>query len=126
LFAEWEPAIASDRFGHVYILYAQYTGIPGCPTCSNPSQVLQISNDHGATWGSPIVIYQQGAAASGQWDSQISVDPVDGRTVYASFMQNNKSDIIVAKSTDFGMTWNFATADSTNSGTDKPILAVCG
>src|SRR5688572_1227894 len=32
---EWEPAIASDRFGHVYILYAQYSGVPGCPNCSN-------------------------------------------------------------------------------------------
>ncbi len=123
---EWEPAIASDRFGHVYILYAQYTGVPGCATCSNPSQVLQVSNDHGTTWSSPTVIYQDGATAGGQWDSQISVDPVDGQTVYASFMQNNKSDIIVAKSTDFGATWSFATADSTNSGTDKPILAVRG
>ncbi len=123
---EWEPAIASDRFGHVYILYAQYTGVPGCATCANPSQVLQISNDHGTTWSSPRVIYQDGATAGGQWDSQISVDPADGQTVYASFMQNNKSDIIVAKSMDFGETWSFTTANSTNSGTDKPILAVRG
>lgn len=123
---EWEPAIAADRFGHVYMLYAQYTGVPGCPTCSNPTQVLQISNDHGTTWGSPFVIYPAGASTGGQWDSQIVVDPVDGRTVYASFMQNNKSDIIVAKSTDFGSTWSYVIADATNSGTDKPILAVYG
>ncbi len=123
---EWEPSIAADRFGHVYMLYAQYTGVPGCDTCSNPSQVIQISNDHGTTWSSPTVLYQDGATAGGQWDSQIAVDPVDGKTVYASFMQNNKSDIIVAKSINFGGTWNFVTADSTNSGTDKPILAVRG
>ncbi len=123
---EWEPSIAADRFGHVYMLYAQYTGVPRCPECSNPSQVIQISNDHGATWGSPTVMYQTGATAGGQWDSQIVVDPADGKTVYASFMQNNKSDIIVAKSTNFGATWDFFTADSTNSGTDKPILAVRG
>ena len=123
---QWEPAIASDRFGHVYMLYAQYTGVPGCPACSNPTQVVQISNDHGRTWGSPSVIYPAGAITGGQWDSQIVVDPVDGRTVYASFMQNNKSDIIVAKSTDFGATWSFVTADTTNAGTDKPILAVRG
>ena len=123
---EWEPSIAADRSGHVYMLYAQYTGVPGCPNCSNPTQVLQISNDHGATWGAPFVFYQEGATAGGQWDSQIVVDPVDGQTVYASFMQNNKSDIIVAKSTSFGANWNFVTADSTNSGTDKPILAVRG
>jgi hypothetical protein len=123
---EWEPAIAVDRFGHVYMLYAQYTGVPGCEECSNPTQVLQISNDHGTTWGSPFVIYPDGASTGGQWDSQIVVDPVDGRTVYATFMQNNKSDIIVGKSTDFGATWSFVTADATNSGTDKPILAVRG
>jgi hypothetical protein len=123
---EWEPAIAADRFGHIYMLYAQYTGVPGCDTCSNPTQVLQISNDRGSTWGSPFVIYPAGASTGGQWDSQIVVDPVDGRTVYASFMQNNKSDIIVAKSTDFGSTWTYVIADATNSGTDKPILAVRG
>ncbi len=123
---EWEPSIASDRFGHVYMLYAQYSGVPGCPDCSNPTQVLQISNDHGSTWGAPFVIYPAGATTGGQWDSQIVVDPVDGKTVYASFMQNNKSDIIVAKSADFGVHWTFMTADATNSGTDKPILAVRG
>ena len=123
---QWEPAIAADRFGHVYMLYAQYEGVPGCPTCSNPTQILQISNDHGTTWGNPRVIYPAGASTGGQWDSQIVVDPVDGRTVYASFMQNNKSDIIVTKSTDFGANWTPVIADATNSGTDKPILAVRG
>jgi len=127
---EWEPAIASDRFGHVYMLYPQYYlaggGIPGCASCSNPTMILQVSNDHGSTWSSPSIIYPTGAVNGGEWDAQLSVDPVDGRTVYASWMQNNKSDIIVAKSTDFGVTWTYVTADSTNSGTDKPILAVRG
>jgi hypothetical protein len=127
---EWEPAIASDRFGHVYMLYPQYYlaggGIPGCPTCSNPTMILQVSNDHGSTWGSPSIIYPAGAITGGEWDAQLSVDPVDGSTVYASWMQNNKSDIIVAKSTNFGASWTYVTADSTNSGTDKPILAVRG
>jgi len=123
---QWEPAIATDRFGHVYMLYAQYEGVPGCADCSNPTQIFQISSDHGQTWGSPFVIYPEGAVTGGQWDSQVAVDPVDGQTVYVSFMQNNKSDIIVGKSTDFGASWSFVTADSTNAGTDKPILAVRG
>lgn len=123
---EWEPSIAADLFGHVYMLYAQYSGVPGCPACSNPTQILQISNDHGATWGAPFVLYPTGATAGGQWDSQIVIDPLDGKTVYASFMQNNKSDIIVAKSTDFGAHWTMVTADATNSGTDKPIVTVRG
>lgn len=123
---QWEPAIASDRFGHVYVLYPQYEGVPGCANCSNPTMIMQVSNDRGATWGSPFVLYPAGAMTGGQWDPQVSVDPVDGSTVYVSFMQNNKSDILVGKSTNFGSTWNFVTADATNSGTDKPIMAVRG
>src|SRR5687767_1151978 len=41
---QWEPAIAADRSGHVYVLYPQYEGVPGCADCSNPTQILQISN----------------------------------------------------------------------------------
>ena len=123
---QWEPSIAADQSGRVYMLYAQYEGVPGCPACSNPAQILQISNDRGSMWGSPFVIYPAGATTGGQWDSQIVVDPVDGETVYASFMQNNKSDIIVAKSIDFGATWTYVIADATNAATDKPIMAVRG
>nr|MDQ3003831.1 hypothetical protein [Chloroflexota bacterium] len=47
---QWEPAIAADHFGHVYMLYPQYEGVPGCANCSNPTMILQISNDHGQTW----------------------------------------------------------------------------
>ncbi|HLF75644.1 MAG TPA: sialidase family protein, partial [Anaerolineales bacterium] len=123
---QWEPAIAADRFGHVYMLYAQYEGVPGCPGCSNPTQILQVSNDRGQTWSSPRIIHPDGAESGGQWDSQVVVDPVDGRTVYVSFLQNYKSDIAVGSSTDFGATWSFAAADATNAGTDKPILAARG
>lgn len=122
---EWEPAIAADKFGHVYMIYPQYGGVPGCPTCYSPTMVFQMSSDHGTTWASPIVLYPAGST-SYQVDAQITVDPVDGKTVYAAWLQNNKSDILVGKSTDFGATWSFVTADSTNAGTDKPILAVRG
>jgi len=122
---QWEPSIAADRFGHIYILYPQYLGVPGCPTCYSPTMILQISSDHGATWGSPTLIYQ-GGSTTGQWDAQIVVDPVDGQTVYATWLQNGKSDIAVAKSTNFGANWSVVIADDTNAGTDKPILAVRG
>jgi hypothetical protein len=122
---EWEPAIAADRLGHVYMIYPQYGGVPDCPTCYSPTMILQISNDHGQTWNSPTVLYPAGST-SYQVDAQITVDPVDGQTVYASWLQNNKSDIVVAKSTDFGATWLVVTANSSNAGQDKPILAVRG
>ncbi len=122
---EWEPAIAADRFGHVYMIYPQYGGVPGCESCYSPTMILQISSDHGQTWSSPRVIYPEGST-SYQVDAQVTVDPVDGQTVYVSWLQNNKSDIIVGKSTDFGSIWSFVIADHTNAGTDKPILAVRG
>jgi hypothetical protein len=120
---QWEPAIAADRFGHIYMLYPQYGGVPGCQTCPSPTMILQVSNDRGATWGAPGEIAPPG---SGQWDAQIVVDPIDGRTVYAAWLQNGKSDTVVAKSTDYGATWSVVVADSTNAGTDKPILVVRG
>src|SRR5437867_2104282 len=33
---QWEPAIAADRFGHIYVLYPQYHGVPACPDCHSP------------------------------------------------------------------------------------------
>ncbi|MGE0813604.1 MAG: exo-alpha-sialidase [Vicinamibacterales bacterium] len=120
---QWEPAIAADRFGHVYALAPQYQGVPGCPTCPSPTMILQVSADGGQTWSAPRQITPPG---TGQWDAQVVVDPVDGQTVFASWLQNGKSDTVVAKSTDYGQTWTVVVADSTNAGTDKPILAVRG
>jgi len=54
------------------------------------------------------------------------VDPSDGKTVYASWLQNNKSVIEVLKSTDFGATWTSTIANQTQAGTDKDILVVKG
>jgi len=120
---QWEPAIATDRYDTVYVLYPQYLGVPGCPSCPSPTMVLQISRDRGDTWEEPRLIADPG---TGQVDAQVAVDPVDGRTVYASWLQNSKSDIAVARSDDFGETWSVVVADSTQAGTDKPIIAVRG
>jgi hypothetical protein len=126
---QWEPAIAADAFGHVYILFPQYTTtpsttIPGCATCPSPTMFLIVSNDNGKTWSAPRIIANPG---SGQVDVQIKVDPADGQTVYASWLQNNKSLIEVAKSTNFHVDWTKPViANSTNAGTDKDILVVKG
>jgi BNR repeat-like domain len=120
---QWEPALAADGSGSVYVLYPQYEGVPGCPACASPTAVLQVSRDRGATWDAPRPIATTGTE---QVDTQIVVDPVDGRTVYAAWLQNRKSDIAVARSTDLGQTWTVVLADRTNAGTDKPILAVRG
>lgn len=120
---QWEPAIAADGSSHVYILYPQYGSVPACPSCALPTMVLAVSNDNGRSWRSPRPI---SPTTSGQFDAQIVVDPLDRRTVYASWLQNNKNDTIVAKSVDFGQTWTVVVADRTRAGVDKPILVVLG
>ena len=120
---QWEPAIAADGRGHVYVLYPQYGAVPDCPTCTAPSIALVVSDDNGVSWQpSPALL----PFSTGQFDPQIAVDPVDRQTVYASWMQNNKRDIIVARSLDFGRTWSFSWAERGREDTDKPVLTVRG
>jgi hypothetical protein len=120
---QWEPAIATDGFGHTYILYPQYGRVPGCRNCPLPSMILVVSNDNGATWQRPREITPPG---TGQYDPQIVVDPVDRRTVYAAWLQSKKLDMVVAKSVDFGQSWSIAVADRGVTEADKPVLAVRG
>jgi hypothetical protein len=120
---QWEPAMAADSHGHIYILYPQYGPVPGCPTCTMPSMTLMVSSDNGVSWqpSRPMLPF-----STGQFDPQIVVDPVDRQTVYASWLQNNKQNVIVARSLDYGRTWSFSVADQAEEDTDKPVLAVRG
>lgn len=120
---QWEPSIAADAHGHVYILYPQYGPVPDCATCSAPAMALLISDDNGLTWhgSKPMLPFP-----SGQYDPQIVVDPADHQTLYASWLQNDKRDIIVARSMDFGRTWSFSWAERGTEDTDKPVLTVRG
>ncbi len=120
---QWEPAMAADGHGHVYVLYPQYAAVPDCPTCTAPTVVLVMSNDNGLSWQTSRALLP---FPTGQFDPQIVVDPVDRQTVYASWMQNNKRDIIVARSLDFGRNWSFSWADRGHEEADRPVLAVRG
>jgi hypothetical protein len=122
---QWEPAMAADSHGHVYVLFPQYGSVADCPACTAPTIALQVSNDNGLTWESahPLVV-----SSTGQFDPQIVVDPVDKQTIYASWLQNNKRDVMVARSQDFGHTWYLSVAERSpdNEDADKPVLAVRG
>jgi hypothetical protein len=123
---QWEPALAADARGHVYILFPQYGAVSGCPACTAPTISLLVSNDNGLSWQAPRALVP---SATGQFDPQIVVDPVDRQTVYASWLQNNKRDVMVARSQDFGRSWYLAVAESShnsNEDADKPVLAVHG
>src|SRR6266566_7168754 len=124
---DWEPAIAADHYGHVYVLYKHYdvVGQTSCTSCTL-HVLLQISNDRGQAWSAPSPIDPE-PVVGGQYDSQIVVDPTDGKTVWATFLQNSKSSIAVMKSTDFGQTWTGPTiVENLQRATDKDILAVRG
>jgi hypothetical protein len=120
---QWEPALATDGHGRIYILFPQYGTVAQCPTCTAPAMVLLVSNDNGISWESPRPML---ASAFGQFDAQIKVDPVDRQTLYASWLQG-QHDIIVSRSQDFGRSWYFAVAEhSADVVIDKPVLAVRG
>src|SRR5215831_8576556 len=120
---QWEPAMAADGHGHLYVLYPQYGVAPGCATCTPPSMNLLISDDNGISWhpSKPLLPFP-----TGQYDPQIVVDPIDRQTVYASWLQNNKRDIVVARSLDYGRNWSFSWAERGREETDKPVLTVHG
>ena len=120
---QWEPAIAADGHGHVYVLYPQYGAVPDCAACTAPSMALTASADNGLSWQPSRALLP---FPTGQFDPQIVVDPVDRQTVYASWMQNNKRDIIVARSLDFGRSWSFSWAERGQEDADRPVLAVRG
>jgi hypothetical protein len=120
---QWEPALAADGRGHIYILFPQYGAVSGCPSCTAPTVALLTSNDNGISWEAARPL---AASSTGQFDPQIVVDPVDRQTVYASWLQNNKRDVMVARSQDFGRTWYFAVAERSRDDADKPVLAVRG
>jgi len=125
---QWEPAMAADGRGHVYVLYPQYGAVRSCPGCAIPTMTLLVSNDGGISWQAPRPLLP---SSTGQFDPQIVVDPVDRQTLYASWLQNNKRDVMVGRSVDFGLTWylnvaDHAPNDRTHEDTDKPVLAVRG
>jgi hypothetical protein len=120
---QWEPALAADGQGHLYILFPQYGAASSCPNCATPTISLLVSNDNGTSWEAP---HSLAPSSTGQFDPQIVVDPVDRQTVYASWLQDNKRDVMVARSQDFGRTWYFSVAARSPDDADKPVLAVRG
>src|SRR5258706_6036710 len=120
---QWEPAMAADGRGHIYILFPQYGAVSDCPACTAPTIALLVSNDNGLSWQAPHALV---ASSTGQFDPQIVVDPVDRQTVYASWLQNNKRDVMVGRSQDFGRSWYLAIAQHSQEDADKPVLAVHG
>jgi BNR repeat-like domain len=120
---QWEPSVAADGSGRIFVLYPHYGKVPDCKNCHVPTMLLLTSNDNGKTWQAPHVMLESG---SGQFDAQIAVDPADRRTVYAAWLQDKKHTVMFARSVDAGATWNFTLVVRIAEELDKPALAVRG
>jgi hypothetical protein len=120
---QWEPSVAADASGRIYVLYPHYGKLADCKDCSVPTMLLVTSVDNGKTWQTPRTMLETG---SGQFDAQIAVDPADRHTVYAAWLQAGKRAVVLAKSVDSGATWNFTIAVRSEGELDKPALAVRG
>jgi|SRR5579862_1510871 len=120
---QWEPAVAADGSGRVYVLYPHYGRLRDCKDCRIPTMLLVASADSGKTWQAPHVMLE---SDSGQYDAQIVIDPSDRHTVYTAWLQNHKRAVMLAKSVDSGNTWSFTMAVRSEVELDKPALAVRG
>ncbi|HEY3952526.1 MAG TPA: sialidase family protein [Streptosporangiaceae bacterium] len=107
---DWEPSVAADASGHVYVLITHYQGKTACDPVSgrhNARIMIQVSSDGGRTFGPPRVVANApgGIAYPSQADPAIAVDKASG-TVYVSFLAyglaRQRSNVYVARSADFG------------------------
>jgi BNR repeat protein len=85
--------------------------------------LLVTSPDNGKTWQAPHVMLE---SATGQFDAQIVVDPVDRKTLYTAWLQGKKREVMLGKSVDGGATWMYSVAARSEVELDKPALAVRG
>jgi hypothetical protein len=106
---DWEPEIAADHLGHVYVVFAHFPGDPSCGPESGASREIFVrtSSDGGRTFGPPVPLPRLGYP--NVIDCVITVDRVTG-DVYVSFLaygtpDKRVFDVLVSKSEDFGSTW---------------------
>src|SRR5215467_15968315 len=103
---DWEPSVAADSSGHVYVLITHYQGDATCNPASglrNARIMIQVSGDGGRSFGPPRVVADApgGIAYPSQADPGIAVDRASG-AVYVSFLayglSGGHTDVYVARS----------------------------
>ena len=108
---DWEPEIAADAAGHVYVVLAHFPGDPDCDPASATQREIYVraSSDGGQTFGRLVALPRMGYPQV--VDCVITVDAETG-AVYVSFLAYGKAgmtgaaaDVLVSKSLDFGATW---------------------
>ncbi len=120
---DWEPAVASDGLGNVYVLSTHLSGISTCTVCSVDSIVVQVSHDGGRSFTTPVPLTMSSAV---QFDPNVKVNAAG--EVFVSYLLGK--DTVVQHSTDLGATWSSPVAVDVgikqSAQMDKPGLAVRG
>lgn len=119
---DWEPAVASDGAGNVYVLITHFGGVPGCSECASPTMMVQVSHDGGTTYSAAAPLTVSGQA---QYDPQVKINAQG--YVFVSYLLGK--DTVVQRSTDLGTTWTNPTAVNVGikqGATDKDGLSVDG
>ena len=108
---DWEPEIAADGLGHVYVVWAHFPGNPACDPASGSRRhvYIQVSDDGGRTFGPPAIVAPTpgGVDYPNQVDATVAVS--DTGAVYVCFLafglSTPRTDVACARSTDFGRTF---------------------
>jgi hypothetical protein len=87
---DWEPAIAADDAGHVYMITTRYGAEPACKDCPPVFIALKRSTDGGATW-LPDQYLCKCKGHGWQADPVLMVD--DTGRVFATWLQNFKPGV---------------------------------
>ncbi len=126
---DWEPNVATDP-NSTYV-YMATTGMDAkeCRQCPEPSILIRVSPDSGASWGPPQFICGIDCRSNniaGPWQADPIIRVANDGTVYIAWLDNWNPGMALSKSSDHGATWTRpVNAGSSGSGWgDKPWLAI--
>ncbi|MEX1047086.1 MAG: sialidase family protein [Actinomycetota bacterium] len=122
---DWEPAVAADDRGNVYVATTRFGAEPECGDCPKPKIVYKVSSDSGETWSNPKPICVC-KGARWQYDPVMATD--DGGRVYFTWLERRANwRIRFARSDDFGESWTEPkTVSLPVEWGDKPWIGVSG
>jgi hypothetical protein len=126
---DWEPEIAADLAGHVFVVLAHFPGDPTCDPASGTQREIYVraSLDGGQTFGPLVALPRLGYPSV--VDCVITVDEETG-AIYVSFLAYGKggmtgaaADVLVSKSVDLGATWTTTKVNGPGcAGCDHPWI----
>ncbi len=109
---DWEPDVAADDQGHVYVAITHFAGDPTCDPASahrNHRIMVQASDDGGRTFRDPILVADTpgGLDYPGQADPSLALDRDTGAlyVAFLAFATGIPTGVYVARSDDHGLTF---------------------